>query len=37
MAVSPYAAVGDLGLKLEAQRAPMEVVTVDSVEKPGDN
>lgn len=35
--ISPYAAVGDLGLKLESQHAPMEVVTIDSVEKPTEN
>jgi hypothetical protein len=37
MAQSVFAALADLGLKLEARRAPAEVFVVDSAERPREN
>ena len=35
--ISPFAAIGELGLKLESQRVPMEFVAIDSFEIPTEN
>ncbi len=37
MDISPFSAVQDLGLKLQAQTAPMEIVVVDRFERPSGN
>jgi uncharacterized protein (TIGR03435 family) len=36
-AVTPFSAVKDLGLKLEAKRIPVDTIVIDHVEGPGDN
>ncbi len=35
--ISIFTAVQELGLKLESQRAPVEILVVDSIEKPSEN
>jgi uncharacterized protein (TIGR03435 family) len=35
--ISVFTAVKSLGLKLEAQRAPVEIIVVDHIEKPSEN
>lgn len=35
--ISPFTAVKELGLKLESQKAPVEIVVVDHVETPAEN
>lgn len=35
--MSPYTAIEDLGLKLQAQVAPLDVLTIDHFEKPTAN
>ena len=36
-ATSPFSAVKDLGLKLEAKRLPVDTIVIDHVEPPGEN
>jgi uncharacterized protein (TIGR03435 family) len=36
-AITPFTAVKDLGLKLEAKRIPVDVTVIDHVESPGEN
>jgi uncharacterized protein (TIGR03435 family) len=36
-ATTPFSAVKDLGLKLEARRIPVETIVIDHVEPPGEN
>lgn len=35
--IDPIAAVGRLGLKMVAKKAPIQIVVIDSLEKPGEN